>query len=420
MKRLMKFLFGLTVGAAIAVLLAPKSGRELRQQLVGGTTGRLLSPAPDDYPMPEGEREWGADATTTVAEPGAVAATVTEPQVIPRPWEDAGAAAISTEESAAPEVTAEPPADDLRARIEETRSAIETEIAKPFAFVGAETPVVAEAVVAEPQPVAEPEPVAEEPVVEVAEEPVAEPEPVAEEPVAEAVVMPAEVYEGPVYQEPVAEAAPPVEPVVDEAPPEPPRAWEVWQDQATDEEPVAEPEFVAEEPVAEVAEEPVAEPEPVAEVAEEPGAEVAEEPGAEVAEEPGAEPEPVAEEPGAEPEPVAEEPVAEPEPVAEVAEEPVAEPELVAEVAEEVVVEPADEASPVARESGAIDQAEMRRRIEETRARLKAKAFDAMMSGEAALLRHDSGDKPLPKADDVDLEQEIDTTIDESLSQEDY
>ena len=43
----------------------------------------------------------------------------------------------------------------------------------------------------------------------------------------------------------------------------------------------------------------------------------------------------------------------------------------------------------------------MRRRIEETRARLKAKAFDAMMSGEAALLSRDSGEKPVPSADDV-------------------
>jgi hypothetical protein len=64
----------------------------------------------------------------------------------------------------------------------------------------------------------------------------------------------------------------------------------------------------------------------------------------------------------------------------------------------------------------------MRRRIEETRARLKAKAFDAMMSGEAALLSRDSGQKPVPTADAaaLDLDAETDTVIDESLSQEDY
>jgi hypothetical protein len=62
----------------------------------------------------------------------------------------------------------------------------------------------------------------------------------------------------------------------------------------------------------------------------------------------------------------------------------------------------------------------MRRRIEETRARLKAKAFDAMMSGEAALLSRDSGEKPVPSADDVAVDAETDSVIDESLSQEDY
>ncbi len=62
----------------------------------------------------------------------------------------------------------------------------------------------------------------------------------------------------------------------------------------------------------------------------------------------------------------------------------------------------------------------MRRRIEETRARLKAKAFDAMMSGESALLSRDSGEKPVPQGDDVKLDGELESTIDESLSQEEY
>ena len=79
----------------------------------------------------------------------------------------------------------------------------------------------------------------------------------------------------------------------------------------------------------------------------------------------------------------------------------------------------AEEASGAAR-AAAIDQAEMRRRIEETRARLKAKAFDAMMSGEAALLSRDSGDKPVPKSEDHGLDAETDSAIDQSLSQEDY
>ena len=68
---------------------------------------------------------------------------------------------------------------------------------------------------------------------------------------------------------------------------------------------------------------------------------------------------------------------------------------------------------------GAVDQAEMRRRIEETRARLKAKAFDAMMSGESALLRNDSGTRTVPASDGASLAPDVDSTIDESLSPED-
>ena len=68
---------------------------------------------------------------------------------------------------------------------------------------------------------------------------------------------------------------------------------------------------------------------------------------------------------------------------------------------------------------GAVDQAEMRRRIEETRARLKAKAFDAMMSGESALLRNDSGTRAVPASDGASLAPDVDSTIDVSLSPED-
>ena len=75
---------------------------------------------------------------------------------------------------------------------------------------------------------------------------------------------------------------------------------------------------------------------------------------------------------------------------------------------------------PAARDGGTIDQVEMRSRIEAARARLKAKAFDAMMSGEAALLSRDSGEKPVPKGDDLKLDGELESTIDESLSQEEY
>ena len=62
----------------------------------------------------------------------------------------------------------------------------------------------------------------------------------------------------------------------------------------------------------------------------------------------------------------------------------------------------------------------MRRRIEETRARLKAKAFDAMMGGETALLSRDSGERTVPSDNQTELDRETATKIEESLSQEDY
>ncbi len=39
--KVMRFLFGLAIGAGAALLLAPKSGRELRQQLAGGASGDI-------------------------------------------------------------------------------------------------------------------------------------------------------------------------------------------------------------------------------------------------------------------------------------------------------------------------------------------------------------------------------------------
>ncbi len=207
--------------------------------------------------------------------------------------------------------------------------------------------------------------------------------PVAEEP---AVAAPA-AWETPVVETPVAETPVGETPVAEEpAAGEPavaaPAAWET---------PVAEEPAVAA---------PAAWETPVAETP--------------AAEEPAAE-EPAVAAPATWETPVAETPVAET-PVAEtpVAEEPVVE-ATVTPVAEEAPAAPADEMAP-----GAVDQAEMRRRIEETRARLKAKAFDAMMSGEAALLARDSGQSSVPRAVDVPVDSDIAETLDESLSQDDY
>jgi hypothetical protein len=68
---------------------------------------------------------------------------------------------------------------------------------------------------------------------------------------------------------------------------------------------------------------------------------------------------------------------------------------------------------------GSIDPAEMRRRIEETRARLKAKAFDAMMSGEAALLSRDAGESAVPREPEADVGDDVAQSIEDGLSEDD-
>jgi hypothetical protein len=75
-------------------------------------------------------------------------------------------------------------------------------------------------------------------------------------------------------------------------------------------------------------------------------------------------------------------------------------------------------AKPAERDAGTIDQAEMRGRIEETRARLKANAFDAMIGGEAALLSRARGDRPVPRFTDLALDGELVSIIDDTLSEQ--
>lgn len=78
------------------------------------------------------------------------------------------------------------------------------------------------------------------------------------------------------------------------------------------------------------------------------------------------------------------------------------------------------EEAPPSPEAAVVDQAEMRRRIEETRSRLKAKAFDAMTSGEAALLAHEPVETMAGTEADEPLDDEVQAVIDRSLSQDDY
>jgi nicotinate-nucleotide--dimethylbenzimidazole phosphoribosyltransferase len=312
--------------------------------------------------------------------------------------------------------------DDLKSRIEETRRRIRHELEQPFdtavtsapperdwAFSTALPPPVGETVLAEaaatriaPEAVA-PEPVAVEP-------PAVEPalvEPIAVEPVAL----------GPVTMETVTVEAVDVEAVPVET--------------IALEEVAVEP--VAIEPVAveEIAVEPVL-PEPVA-VGPATVETIAVEPA--VAEPVVVEPVTVEAAPveAAPVSPAAVEPITvEPAVAGPVAIEPVpAEP-----VAAEQVMVAADRAEAIAEsmvvtaetageeadlETGLdqpVDYDSMKDRIETTRSRLKAKAFDAMMTGESALLGRDLGgaERSHPKMPGVD--SDIDQTIETSLREE--
>lgn len=71
-------------------------------------------------------------------------------------------------------------------------------------------------------------------------------------------------------------------------------------------------------------------------------------------------------------------------------------------------------------EAPGFDQEEMRRRIDETRARLKAKAFDAMMSGETFIPTEAEGREAKDEeAPQPGLEKEVEEKIDESFKEED-
>ena len=79
---------------------------------------------------------------------------------------------------------------------------------------------------------------------------------------------------------------------------------------------------------------------------------------------------------------------------------------------------PETPAEAVASENGA-DYDAMRSRIELTRSRLKAKAFDAMISGESALLGRDSDDAAAAAKREAAFDSEIEHTVDTTLREED-
>jgi hypothetical protein len=69
-------------------------------------------------------------------------------------------------------------------------------------------------------------------------------------------------------------------------------------------------------------------------------------------------------------------------------------------------------------EASEVDYEAMRGRIEETRSRLKAKAFDAMMTGESALLGRDSDGANVTLPAPTEVDGDIVQTIDETLREE--
>jgi hypothetical protein len=448
MKRLFKFLLGLAIGAGVGVLFAPKSGRELRERLTGGGTSRSLSPA-EDMHMTSAAPTWAVPTTPAA----------TEPPVVEEPTECSPAEPVVAVDTAGGEVLAE----DLLAEAAANQAAVE-DVAVEVASVEVadrRAATVPSRVKAETQEVvAEKEVIGETPEATATEVAVAYGAATVE--VGEDVVADEAVGEGVVtglVTESVADSA--IEEVaVEEPAAESPAVGSVdlreriEETRAAVEEAIAQPFTADETKVEETGAEGSGRRGPEAEgtLLTEPGEEsesilkgrwdigqdeARETPTSLRADISDAAPGVVAEAEtgeGADAEgPATEAVVSAPAefategPAAEAA---VDEPSIAATDAEEAggaaaealdePAEPTPETPGPAREGGSIDQAAMRRRIEETRARLKAKAFDAMMSGESALLRNDSDENVVPRGDEAGLEPEIDSTIDESLSQEDY
>ena len=87
---------------------------------------------------------------------------------------------------------------------------------------------------------------------------------------------------------------------------------------------------------------------------------------------------------------------------------------------EPIADEPAARPKPAVRDDGTIDQAEMRSRIEETRTRLKVKAFDAMIRGESVLLALNGGEAPEPTGDDPALDGDLEDMVEGAFSEQEY
>ncbi|MHB1413319.1 MAG: YtxH domain-containing protein [Thermoleophilia bacterium] len=344
MPRFTKFLFGGVIGAGLALMFAPKTGREMRRMFMGG--GRPALPPP-------------------------------QPSTAPAPGRPIAAGEVS-----------------LESRIEETRRQVESQLASTAAEAPA-APVEEALVEVTEAAMIEEDFVVEEAPVE-AVEPLATPQPEAavpvEAPVAEA------VFEAEPEAEEVAEAE--VEPEAEEvaeAEVEPEAAVEFPSEEA--EAALAEEELAAAQDESAFAEEISRQQEAEIEVEQEASGRFPKgQTLAELAQEHGR-----TEEAGetASGEFDALRTPAEGEPT----------------IGE---VQPVDEAprEPERPQPSRLDQDEMRRRINETRDRLKAKAFDAMVSGETFIETEADKARKHGKPDSPKLGDEVEKQIEESLKEE--
>lgn len=67
-RRCSLFLFGAGVGAIAGLLLAPKSGREIRQELFGGSPDITGEPGTETVPPPGAEEEFDEDLKARIEE----------------------------------------------------------------------------------------------------------------------------------------------------------------------------------------------------------------------------------------------------------------------------------------------------------------------------------------------------------------
>ncbi|RJQ43604.1 MAG: hypothetical protein C4534_07860 [Gaiellales bacterium] len=376
MARLTKYLFGGIVGAALAVLVTPRKGAEMRRLLMGARRPAELPSPPGTMPAPE-----------------------------PQPAAEPAAAAAGTEPVAG--------AVDLEARIEETRRQVEEQLSEPFA------------------------------VTETAGIVAAEPEEIVETADAEAPAAPEAVFEvtEPEMPEPVTEAAPeaPVTDAysfLDEDEGWAPDSQASVEEAATEMGEAAAEEEAAAEAVEEAAPQPAPSPwdddwvsgpeaSPVEEAPAEAVPSLEEETGYESGlEEQLEEAIAAAEAQASGPEDTGEAPLEEAD-MSYLSMPAEGEPELeIPSLAGEAVEEPTagqpeaatGEEGSEAQSKPAFDREAMRRRIEETRARLKAKAFDAMVSGESFISTDDEANS---EGAGVDLDAESQQAIEQSLREDD-